>query len=46
MQIDDMKIPCKEDVHISHTNLMKKMERNLHETTRKQLCKWATSSQS
>jgi hypothetical protein len=26
-----MKILCKEDVHICHTNFAKKMERNLHE---------------
>jgi hypothetical protein len=28
-----MKISCKEDVHICHTNFAKKMEQNLHETT-------------
>jgi hypothetical protein len=33
MQIDYMKISCKEDVHICHTNFAKKMEQNLHETT-------------
>jgi hypothetical protein len=33
MQIDYMKISCKEDVHICRTNFTKKMERNLHETT-------------
>jgi hypothetical protein len=33
MQIDYVKISCKEDVHICHTNFAKKMERNLHETT-------------
>jgi hypothetical protein len=33
MQIDYMKISCKEDVHIRHTNFAKKIERNLHETT-------------
>jgi hypothetical protein len=33
MQIDYMKISCKEDVHIRQTNFAKKMERNLHETT-------------
>jgi hypothetical protein len=33
MQIDHMKISCKEDVHICHTNFAKKMDRNLHGTT-------------
>jgi hypothetical protein len=33
MQIDYVKISCKEDVHICYTNFAKKMERNLHETT-------------
>jgi hypothetical protein len=33
MQIDYVKILCKEDVHICHTNFAKKMERNLYETT-------------
>jgi hypothetical protein len=33
MQIDYVKISCKEDVHICHTNFAKQMERNLHETT-------------
>jgi hypothetical protein len=33
MQIDYVKISCKEDVHICHTNFAKKMEWNLHETT-------------
>jgi hypothetical protein len=33
MQIDHMKISCKEDVHICRTNFAKKMERNLHERT-------------
>jgi hypothetical protein len=33
MQIDYVKILCKEDVHICHTNFVKHMERNLHETT-------------
>jgi hypothetical protein len=33
MQIDYVKISCKEDVHIYHTNFAKKMERNLHEIT-------------
>jgi hypothetical protein len=33
MQIDSVKIPCKEDVHICHTNFAKKMERNSHERT-------------
>jgi hypothetical protein len=33
MQIDYMKISCKEDVHICRTNFVKQMERNLHETT-------------
>jgi hypothetical protein len=28
-----VKISCKEDVHICHTNFAKQMERNLHETT-------------
>jgi hypothetical protein len=34
MQIDYVKISCKEDVHICHTNFAKKMERNSHERTR------------
>jgi hypothetical protein len=33
MQIDYVKISCKEDVHICHTNFAKEMEWNLHETT-------------
>jgi hypothetical protein len=33
MQIDYVKISCKEDVHICHTNFAKKMERNSHERT-------------
>jgi hypothetical protein len=33
MQIDYVKISCKEDVHICHTNFAKKIERNLHEIT-------------
>jgi hypothetical protein len=33
MQIDYMKISCKEDVHICHTNFAKQMEQNLHGTT-------------
>jgi hypothetical protein len=33
MQIDYVKISCKEDVHICRTNFAKQMERNLHETT-------------
>jgi hypothetical protein len=33
MQIDYVKISCKEDVHICRTDFVKKMERNLHETT-------------
>jgi hypothetical protein len=33
MQIDYVKISCKEDVHICHTNFAKQIERNLHETT-------------
>jgi hypothetical protein len=33
MQIDYVKISCKNDVHICHTNLAKQMEQNLHETT-------------
>jgi hypothetical protein len=33
MQIDYMKISCKEDVPICPTNFAKKMERNLHKTT-------------
>jgi hypothetical protein len=28
-----VKISCKENVHICHTNIAKKMERNLHEIT-------------
>jgi hypothetical protein len=33
MKIDYVKISCKEDVHICHTNFAKEMEQNLHETT-------------
>jgi hypothetical protein len=33
MQIDYVKVSCKEDVHICHTNFAKKMEWNLHEIT-------------
>jgi hypothetical protein len=33
MQIDYVKISCKEDVHICRTNFAKQMEQNLHETT-------------
>jgi hypothetical protein len=33
VQIDYVKISCKEDVHIFYTNFAKQMERNLHETT-------------
>jgi hypothetical protein len=33
IQIDYMKISCKEDVHICHTNFTNEMEQNLHETT-------------
>jgi hypothetical protein len=33
MQIDYVKVWCKEDVHICHTNFAKKMEQNLHETS-------------
>jgi hypothetical protein len=33
MQIDYVKISCKEDVYICPTNFAKQMERNLHETT-------------
>jgi hypothetical protein len=33
MQIDYMKISCKEDANICHTNFAKKMEQNLHEIT-------------
>jgi hypothetical protein len=33
MQIDYVKISCKEDVHICHINFAKKMERNSHERT-------------
>jgi hypothetical protein len=33
MQIDYVKISCKEVVHICRTNFVKEMERNLHETT-------------
>jgi hypothetical protein len=32
MQIDYVKISCKEDVHICRTNFAKQMEQNLHET--------------
>jgi hypothetical protein len=38
MQIDYVKISCKEDVHICRTNFAKQIERNLHETT----CQWKT----
>jgi hypothetical protein len=31
MQIDYVKISCKEDVHICRTNFAKQMERNLYE---------------
>ena len=31
--MDYMKILCKEDLHICHTNFAIKMEQNLHETT-------------
>ena len=33
IQIDYVKVSCKEDVHICHTNFKKQMERNLYETT-------------
>jgi hypothetical protein len=33
MQIDYVKISCKEDVHICCTNFAKEMKQNLHETT-------------
>jgi hypothetical protein len=33
MQIDYVKISCKEDVHICRTNFAKQMEQNLHEST-------------
>jgi hypothetical protein len=33
MQIDYVKVSCKEDVHICRTNVARKMEQNLHETT-------------
>jgi hypothetical protein len=33
MQIDYVKISCKEDAYICRTNFPKQMERNLHETT-------------
>jgi hypothetical protein len=33
MQIDYVKISCKEDVHICRTNFAKQMEQNLHETS-------------
>jgi hypothetical protein len=33
MQIDYVKISCKKNVYICHTNFEKKMERNFHETT-------------
>jgi hypothetical protein len=32
MQIEHVKVSCKEDVYICRTNFAKKMERNLHET--------------
>jgi hypothetical protein len=38
MQIDYVKILCKEDVHICSTNFAKQMERNLHET----ISRWKT----
>jgi hypothetical protein len=41
IQIDYVKISCKEDVHICRTNFTKQMERNLHETTSQwQGCLW------
>jgi hypothetical protein len=45
MQIDYVKISCKEDVHIYDTNFAKKMERNLHERTShwKRYGKWLFS---
>jgi hypothetical protein len=33
MQIDYVKISCKEDIHTCHTNFAKRMGRHLHETT-------------
>jgi hypothetical protein len=33
MQIDYVKVSCKEDVHVCCTNFAKKMERNSHGTT-------------
>jgi hypothetical protein len=33
MQIDYVKVSCKEDVHIFRRNFAKEMERNLNETT-------------
>jgi hypothetical protein len=38
MQIDYVKISCKEDVHICRTNFAKKMEQNSHET----ISQWKT----
>jgi hypothetical protein len=42
MQIDYVKISCKKDVHICHTNFAKKMERNLPETTSRWKNIWKT----
>ena len=36
MQIDYVKISCKEDVHICRTNFAKNMEQNLYERTSQQ----------
>jgi hypothetical protein len=33
MQIDYVKLSCKEDVHNCHTKFAKQMEQNLHETS-------------
>jgi hypothetical protein len=33
MQIDYVKISCKEDIHICRTNFAKQIEQNLDETT-------------
>jgi hypothetical protein len=33
LQINYVKISCKENVHICRTNFAKQMEQNLHETT-------------
>jgi hypothetical protein len=38
MQIDHVKISCKEDVHICQTNFAKKMEQNLYEI----ISRWKT----